>query len=233
MGFNTITKDFDSKEDALDWIINNQLGRRNLTEMQKSYLRGLQYKRERKKLGSNLPQNSLKVQNELLKNETVNNTAERLADQHKVSASTIKRDGQFVDAIDTLADNLGEDIKDKILNKEINISKAQIARVVEMSPEEQLELAVNDFKVNKNIKEDKPTLPEKKTKTCSTCGKELLLSEFYDGNNQCRLQDNLTSKTQTELAEALAEQHKVTSRIIYKDATIFYITEKGAYLSLD
>ena len=33
--FNTVEKDFKTKEDALDWIISNQLGRRNLTDFQK------------------------------------------------------------------------------------------------------------------------------------------------------------------------------------------------------
>jgi hypothetical protein len=36
-------------DETIDWIINNQLGRRNVTEIQKSYLRGLQYEREKKK----------------------------------------------------------------------------------------------------------------------------------------------------------------------------------------
>lgn len=78
--------------------------------MQKSYLRGLQYKRERKKLGSNLPQNTLKVQNEPLEEETRRSTAGKIGEQHKVSRSTIQRDSQLVDAIHILTENLGEDL---------------------------------------------------------------------------------------------------------------------------
>src|SRR2546425_6224827 len=40
-----------SREDAINWIINNQLGRRNLTEAQKSYLRGKRYQQEKKREG--------------------------------------------------------------------------------------------------------------------------------------------------------------------------------------
>lgn len=38
---------------GLDWIILNQLGRRNLTKETQSYLKGLQYEREKKKQGTN------------------------------------------------------------------------------------------------------------------------------------------------------------------------------------
>jgi len=38
----------ETREDAINWIINNQLGRRNLTELQKSYLRGKRYNTEKK-----------------------------------------------------------------------------------------------------------------------------------------------------------------------------------------
>ena len=41
-----------SREDAINWIINNQLGRRNLTEEQKSNLRGKRYNREKRKEGA-------------------------------------------------------------------------------------------------------------------------------------------------------------------------------------
>jgi hypothetical protein len=80
-------------------FLNNQLGRRNLAELQKSYLRGLQYKRERKKITNPEGKNQhseVKCQNETQPNETGRDTAKRLGDQHKVSRSTIQRDVQLV-----------------------------------------------------------------------------------------------------------------------------------------
>ena len=38
--YETIQKDFESREHALNWIISNQLGRRNLNPNQIAYLRG-------------------------------------------------------------------------------------------------------------------------------------------------------------------------------------------------
>jgi len=48
--FRVEEKSFSSKGQVLDWIINNQLGRRNINDSQKAYLRGLQYEREKKKV---------------------------------------------------------------------------------------------------------------------------------------------------------------------------------------
>lgn len=96
------------------------LGRRNLTELQKSYLRGLQYKRERKKQGApEGSKNALKnkgVKMIQLNLENSKDTAKRLGEQHKVSRSTIQRDDQLVDALSKVAENLGEDIKEKVIS---------------------------------------------------------------------------------------------------------------------
>lgn len=41
--YKTVEKDFDSHEDVIEWIIKNQIGRRNLTPIQLTYYRGLHY----------------------------------------------------------------------------------------------------------------------------------------------------------------------------------------------
>ena len=45
--YKTITKSFTDIETVKNWMIQNQLGKRNITEEVKSYLRGLQYKSEK------------------------------------------------------------------------------------------------------------------------------------------------------------------------------------------
>ena len=44
--FRTFGKGFDTRDEVIDWMINNQLGRRDLSKETQSYLRGLQYQRE-------------------------------------------------------------------------------------------------------------------------------------------------------------------------------------------
>ena len=51
--FKTVQEELESEDDAIDWIINNQLGRRNLTDNERRYFRGLQHEREKKRQGTN------------------------------------------------------------------------------------------------------------------------------------------------------------------------------------
>jgi N6-adenosine-specific RNA methylase IME4 len=138
-------KYFENKEEAIDWMINNQLGRRNLTKETQSYLRGLQYKREKKKNNGFEDRDLSGAQNEQRKT-----TAEKLAEQHKVSRETIKRDELFTDAVDTIVKNTSPEVKQKLLNKEINITKNDIEKVSKHEPEKQK--AIIDKMVNKEAK---------------------------------------------------------------------------------
>jgi hypothetical protein len=94
---------------ARDWIITQQLGRRNLTAEQKKYLIGLRFNSEKKAEGrpTKLPQN-----------EGVGETAERLAAEYKVARSTIERSGQFAKAVDTIASNVGPQARTAILQRD-------------------------------------------------------------------------------------------------------------------
>lgn len=77
--------------DAEDWIDKNQLGRRNLTKDEWRELIGRQYNRRKKRDGERGPQ-------KLAQNEPVS-TAEVIAAEHGVSAATVKRAGQFAEAV--------------------------------------------------------------------------------------------------------------------------------------
>jgi hypothetical protein len=45
--YNIVSMDFDSREEVLIWIISNQVSRRNLTQMQLSFYRGLHYEADK------------------------------------------------------------------------------------------------------------------------------------------------------------------------------------------
>jgi hypothetical protein len=98
-----------SREEAINWIIANQLGRRNLTEEQKSYLRGKRYQSEKQQEGrpKKLHQNDIVSQT----------THERLAQEYHVSPMTIARDGQFATALDTLEAQVRQDIRNTVLRR--------------------------------------------------------------------------------------------------------------------
>ena len=87
------------REAAADWIDAHQLGRRNLTPDQMSLLRGRRYNRRKKPRndgGAGTPKATVgQIEPRL-------GTASRLAMEHGVSPATVKRDGQFAEAVEKL-----------------------------------------------------------------------------------------------------------------------------------
>lgn len=129
--------DLVDRKDAHDWIINNQLGRRNVTPEQASYLRGKRYNAEKNSLGGNRGNQYTKVANP--QNEGLA-TAQKLADEYHVGRATIERDAKFAEAVDAIADNAGEDARRAILSGESNLSKKEVLQVAELEPEQQREV---------------------------------------------------------------------------------------------
>jgi hypothetical protein len=78
------------------WMIDNQLGRRNLTEGQMRLLRGMRYELEKQAVGR--PEKQC-AQNE----HNPERTAEKLSQQYKVSPATIRRDAEYASDIKVIA----------------------------------------------------------------------------------------------------------------------------------
>lgn len=108
---------FDNIDQAKFWMINNQLGRRNLNPDQMSYYRGLKYESLKKKRGGYEFVESV-GQNELP-------TYTKLAAEFNVSESTIKRDAKFARGLSFIG-RVNPKLKGKILSGETKIKKADI-----------------------------------------------------------------------------------------------------------
>ena len=137
INFRVEVKEFKNIESVKDWMILNQLGKRNLTELQKSYLRGLQYKNEKKKEASieNLKQFS-DVDNLTTSEEKgTQRTVEKLSGIHKVSPKTIQRDEKFALGLDLL---VGENVelKNKILSKEVKVPAGMVQKLADAEGKE-------------------------------------------------------------------------------------------------
>jgi hypothetical protein len=111
----------EDREEAINWIIENQLGRRNLTTEQKSYLRGKRYIQEKttghgKAADQDDPQE----------------TAERLGRHYGVGPATVKRDAAFAEAVDVLDEEVRQDIRETILKHQRNgtqkVTKKQVTK---------------------------------------------------------------------------------------------------------
>jgi hypothetical protein len=86
--FQTIEMRFSSRDVAKNWIILNQLGRRNVTPETASALRGMLYNGRKVEKGKNCTSDI--------------NQAEAVAKETGVSARTIKNDAKLVDALNKL-----------------------------------------------------------------------------------------------------------------------------------
>ena len=133
--YNTVNKDFDSREEVLIWIISNQVSRRNLTQMQLSFYRGLHYKADRQIVTNarGINQHS-EVDGH---NDQQPPTATRLANQYRVSSKTIRRDAAVAEAIEMIGE-ISPEAKRKILSGEILVDKKKL-QVLSAGPKELIE----------------------------------------------------------------------------------------------
>jgi hypothetical protein len=134
---------FESQKDAKDYMINLQLGRRNLSQNQISYFRGLRYNNEKSDKLENLQTNSPKghfdpsgkdgqIANDLQSfsskgqnDPSVKTTAERLAKEYNVSPKTIKRDADFADGLE----KIDPELRNNILEGKVKIDKGAIQKL--------------------------------------------------------------------------------------------------------
>jgi prolyl oligopeptidase PreP (S9A serine peptidase family) len=148
------------RQSAINWIVNNQLGRRNLTAAHLSYFRGKVYNSsklqgQRNDLTCDQNGHKLEVDTENdtcdqnghklsadKENDTCDQnghklkTAQKLALEHKVGEGTIRRDGKFASALDLLAETLGNEVRGEFLRKDTPITRQMILELAEIAEKE-------------------------------------------------------------------------------------------------
>jgi hypothetical protein len=130
--FRVSLRPFENLDEVRTFMIDNQLGRRNLTPEQTAYLRGLRYQQEKGERGqynreNHKGQNVLYAPDEPVGQPFANaqpkrSTAQRLANQYNVNEKTIKRDAEFAAGIDKLVSQLKADV----LSGKVTVKKSLI-----------------------------------------------------------------------------------------------------------
>ena len=143
--YRVLERQFENRYAAISWICNNQLGRRNLSAVQKCALIGRRYESEKKAHGASDGyrgnQHELSPQNEDLAGGH-KKTAQRLAEEHGISRASVERSGEFVRGLDA-AEEVLPGIEREILSGTIKPAKKDIAAIAKAPPEERKELAEN------------------------------------------------------------------------------------------
>ena len=119
----------DDRDACVAWIAANQLGRRNLTPEQKSYLRGKEYLATKKPVGA--PEDN-RNNSQCGKSCHFNFTAENMGKTHNVSPRTVRNDADFAAAVDDLEKAVGGDTKADILSGNSPLPKAAVARAASL-----------------------------------------------------------------------------------------------------
>jgi N6-adenosine-specific RNA methylase IME4 len=137
---------FASMEDCMDWMINNQLGRRNVTETQKDYLIGKKYENEKKRHGGARDQNG-----------PLKKTAEMLGEEFGIGSTQVKRNEDFAKGVDLLA-NVEPELKGQILQGKSDLNKQDVQEFGKISKQAQKEVKqtaifVSDEELKRQINE--------------------------------------------------------------------------------
>jgi hypothetical protein len=104
--FITVEYDFESREDVIDWMVDNQLSRRNIDSNTRAFLIGKKYNKEKKGHGGN---RSSRGNNCLLK------TDERLAQEFSTSPKTVKNNEVYFKSVEKIC-STGEIGKNDVLS---------------------------------------------------------------------------------------------------------------------
>lgn len=148
--FKTIEIDLPDKEAVKEWIIKNQLGRRNLTSQEASYYRGKLYESRKLNHGGDRESSGQNVHLE--------KTAEIIGKEYGVTERTIRRDAEFSKAVDKVAEKVGKEAKNAILTGQINIPKKDVEKLIEIKEEapEFIEPVLNgEITISKAVQETK------------------------------------------------------------------------------
>jgi hypothetical protein len=124
---------------AIDWMIANQLGRRNLSAEQVLYFRGVQYQQERQ--GITNPEGVGGKSGKIVDGKTYHQQSEltsaKLANQYGVSEKSIRNAAKYAEAVDTIALATSPQTRRQILSGEFKLTQTatlKLAKLAEQNP---------------------------------------------------------------------------------------------------
>ncbi len=188
---------FECRNEANEWVIQNQLSKRNITKLQRTYLIGKLYTLKKVKHGG--------VRKKGSQNDEAR-TCERLGKQFSVSKSTVERAESFSLDIDAIVANFGLDILNEILSENLVITKKDVHILAKMKKDEQARIfkKMRDGLSSKHaidsIYSDKSGLKKKKPISIDT----FLLP---CGNPRCDKDIHITKKQYREFVGVYPEKY--------------------------
>lgn len=119
---------FACREDAVQWVIDHQMGRRNITDHWRAYFIGKEYLNKKKSHGGDRKSESSGQSGHL-------KTEEAVAEKHGVSPKTVRRDAEYAEAVDQIAEEDGKEAKVAILSGATQQTKKEVVEKSNGKPE--------------------------------------------------------------------------------------------------
>ncbi len=163
---------FADKWEAFDWMYKNQLGRRNLTDEQKTYILGKLYEARKHVVAGNTTSARNAdgtfqcAQSEHNGQKTIGRISDQIGKEQGVGKETVKRAGAFAKGIDAIR-KVDSDLADRILTGQMDVPKVAV-QYVGKTPDDQMETVV------KAIREGNPITGHKDTREAKAIAKELV-----------------------------------------------------------
>lgn len=147
--YDIVEREFPDRYAAIVWICRNQLGRRNLTDEQKTYLIGKQYEAQKMTQGGDRGNQYAKVANTQSGDLPKQRTIDKIAAEHSIGANTVHRAEKFAKGVDA-AERIAPGAKEKILAGVTKVPKVTIASIPAMEESQQIDvveaLMTGDYK---------------------------------------------------------------------------------------
>jgi hypothetical protein len=204
---------------AIDWMIANQLGRRNLSAAQVSYLRGMQYQQKRQVVRNPVGTNQYQEVKDKVCPQPPEPTAARLAKHYGVSQGTIKNSAKYTQAVDAIANATSPETRQQILGGELKLTQAatlKLAKLARQTPAvmpdilEEISQATNKTAASAIVQ--RSTLKIEKTLMNKDMARLIDFDNATDAINWLKgkftlaeLAESFAKHTSDEEAEALAE----------------------------
>lgn len=145
LNYETTSLNFETKEEVINWIIDNQLGRRNITTQQRDYLLGLRYKAEKKSEPFKGNQYTQSGERQFVEHQK---TSEKIGKQHGVSSRTVERAEKFADGLDNIS-KVEPEMKQEILHGKSEFTKQEVSSFADIEEEEEIKQKIAEMKERK------------------------------------------------------------------------------------
>lgn len=130
--FKVTELDFPNLNSAKNWMIDFQLDRRSISDNIRKYLIGKRYQGEKKAIGAQ--EGNINANKNEVVNITTLKTAEKIAEQTKVSEKTVRNNESYAESIDKIAEASGKSAME-ILSGTAKITQEDVKQISQLAPE--------------------------------------------------------------------------------------------------